>query len=204
MSRTRKDAPYRVQLERAGNRTAHHYGCQHSDAGGLWVSTTRAVVHEAAWHEVIEYRYPFGAGWVSRDVLIGRRIVRGCSVWWAERVVDSDEGHTDVRTRLVYGSWTNHVAERVFITRACDLDDDSKPRTWRTCRWRPDNWRRMRMSRHHRATRADLRYGYWGPERAHCRVMLAAAAREYRTDGTVWSELGGQQHRHATFSGSWW
>lgn len=42
MSRTFKDAPFRVQLDRSNHKTAHHQrGCERSVAGGCWQRSVR-------------------------------------------------------------------------------------------------------------------------------------------------------------------
>lgn len=82
-------------------------------------------------------------------------------------------------------------------TRPCDIDD----LVGIGCLWVPDGWP---WRRYWTPSREDRRKAYYGPERAHVRAVLRAAARGFNANGETDIEPGPRQHRHGVWRGGWW
>lgn len=197
MSRTDKDAPYWVKANRSlSARRVSHYGCEHSPTGGVVHFYTDTIDHAPDWHPETLYRVhradrtSIDGVWLPYDRAVTYLVLSGMSRWLAVNRID--QGFYRTRTRLVYGPWTTTTTRREKVVRDCDLDTPGNPDgpRWRTCTY---------------DTVADFPNRCWdGPERAHVRDTLRAAAADYNAHGDTDIEPVTRQNRRSPWKGGYW
>ena len=99
-------------------------------------------------------------------------------------------------THHVYGCVLHPYRSTSVAERACDIDT----RDGRCYRWDRDHVYRY----YSRPGQAEIHSRYFGPERAHVRDALRAAARDYAAYGDTDLEPLTRQNRRSTWSGDYW
>lgn len=200
MSRTRHHAPLNVLIARADQHEARHLYCQHSHAGGWWVTRETVVEHPSEWHLVTEYRDSFffgGHTWIPYEEL-ARQYPRKFELWMALQDMVG-------RQRWVFGEWTETIRERVWETRECDIDIpeprfgyqfDGEPH----CSWMPKNWDLIPGTKHWNddSSKWHRKLNYFSPERAAIRDELRDAVKDYNTNGQTDVEPNNRQARNSS------
>lgn len=218
MSRTDKDTPYWVVELNARTQVEVHHGCQHSVSGGYPIWRTEIVEHGPDWH--YENRYlvfttvddenrgvtPIeGSFWLPADEAKALLVEHGLTRWQADYRIEFCAQRKKV---YVYGPWTEKVAVKEFRTRECDLDSPMKGRARRyTCHYEADHdfevWSRNRRG-YSPPSKERRRLGYFGPERAHVRDTLRAAAADWNTYGETDIETIDRPSPTSDWYGGYW
>lgn len=192
MSRTVKDTPRWVRVNRHPRTRVEHYGCVNDPSGGRWVLEKRTRTVGERWQEVTQYRVPIRvedgrvveSKWLTFEDAV--TTLMGLSVPPARRwAAEMNVPFLSRRTALVFGPVVDEYDVWVEKFRPCGLDSHpgSQPRScgveadvWEVP-WggpkRSPRWERNRRSFTH------------GPTRQRDRDVLRAARDEWNTSGDV-------------------
>lgn len=219
MARTDKDLPYWVKALHDPQSEERHVNCEHDPLPRH--TRSHVIEHEIPVHWYRKtYLVPiFTAG--DEKYRAGMPVYdEALDCYYCEvektEVVDGETVTTTSWRRM----WSHEVAYMRPVTRwvfevrivrslvteikpikECDLDAPST-RYLDGCRRYGGNPPGGRC--YERPKKDRRRVEFYGPERAHVRDILRAAADDYNTYGETDSEPDPRQHRHATWAGGYW
>lgn len=214
MSKTDKDLPRQVKIDRAGpveREVTHAPGCVHSAISSrLRYETVETVETKRVRKHFVKMRNGYGVFFGAEIVDSGnrKRYVYDEIAHPAAEVV-TYYGIFGSRAPVIYTKWVEaEVVETHFVKTFVDVEArecDVETGRGATLRYSYDRCTANIPQPHRCEVSKEMRrISYYGPERAHVRESLREAAAEYNTYGETDVEPWTQRSPRGTWGGGYW